>query len=275
MSTVLMAQQTALLDMLHRCAADSMANDKDLVWVDGPFSSANPALALRGLRAYRANAQEFSANALQASHPVLYQMLGEDNFRHFAQDFWQAMPPQCGDLAQWGGLLPAFLPQVPQLHALLLEHPYLADVASAEWALHLAATATDAALDAESFHLLASKDPERLRLVLGPGCTVLRSAYPVAALLQLHDPRASDVHAQAHEQIARRTPQIALIWRQGYRPMIAVADPAPAALIEASLRGASLSRALHAAISQTSDFDVSAWLPAQVQAGVLLGVARM
>jgi hypothetical protein len=274
MSGALLAQQTSLLEALASDAVDIpkfIANYSINTGASGLKDARNTERALRGLRAYRASAQALAENALLSSHPVLQQLMGEENFRHLAQDFWQAMPPERGDLAQWGRKLPEYLPQVPQLQALLLDHPYVTDVARAEWALHVAGTASDAELDAASFQLLVAHDPAQLRLLLSPGCALIRSEYPIVALIQLHDPRASDAHEAARKQIANGEPQTALIWRQGLRPMIGAAHPARAALIEATLRGQSLSVALDAAFAQTPHFDFSAWLSDQVQSGLLLG----
>jgi Putative DNA-binding domain len=269
----LAAQQTALLDMLHLNTINTIALRADSMPGSGVFSLKNPDVTLRGLRAYRANAQALAESALLAAHPVLPQLIGEENFRHIAQDFWQAMPPERGDLAQWGQRLPEYLPQVPQLQALLQDHPYVCDVARAEWALHVAGTATDAELDAASFQLLAAHDPAKLRLLLSPGCALIRSAYPIVAWIQLHDPRASEAHEAARDAIAKSEQQTALIWRQALRPVIGAVDPAAAALIEATLQGQPLSVALDEAFEKNPDFDFSAWLAAQVQAGVLLGAA--
>ncbi len=275
MSDSLAAQQTALLDFLHLNTINLGALRADFMPDNAHFSLKNPSITLRGLRAYRANAQALSVSALQASHPVLQQLLGEESFAHLAQDLWQAMPPERGDLAHWGRELPAYLTQVPQLQALLHEFPYLPDVARVEWAQHAAATAGDAELDASSFQLLTSCDPGELRLVLSSGCAVLPSAYPVVALMQLHDARASEMHIAAREAIAKGEPQTALIWRQGLRPMLGSVAAAPAALIEATLQGQSLTLALDAALIQAPDFDFSAWLAVNVQAGLLLGAALL
>jgi hypothetical protein len=273
MSITLATQQTALLDLLHSNAINVIAIQPYLIPANALFSSENPDALLRGLRAYRANAQALAESALLSSFPVLQQLIGEENFRHLAQDCWQAMPPQRGDLAQWGGELAAYLPQVPQLQALLQEHPSVCDVIRAEWALHMAATASDADLDAASFQLLAAHDPTQLRLLLSPGCALIRSAYPVVALIQLHDARASNSHEEAREAITNGEPQTALIWRQGLRPVIGAVDRATAALVDATLQGEPLSAALDAAFEQAADFDFSAWLATQVQFGLLLGAA--
>ena len=275
MSLSTAAAQTALLDLLHSNTMNSIAFGADSMPASAYFSLENPAQSLRGLRAYRANAQEIAKSALQAAYPVMQQLLGEENFRYLAQDMWQALPPQRGDLAQWGHELAQYVQQVPQLRALLSEHPYLCDVARAEWALHTAATATDAQLDAQSFQWLAQADPEELRLVLAPGCAVLRSAYPVVSIMQLHDAREISLHDVARQAIAIGEAQTALIWRRGFRPVIASINAASTALIEATLAGESLASAVDAAVSAEPSFDFSAWLAAQVQAAVLLGAEPM
>ncbi len=275
MSLATAAAQTVLLDLLHLNTMNSIALSADSMPATAHFCLKNPTLALRGLRAYRANAQEIAQSALQAAYPVMQQLLGEENFRYLAQDMWQALPPQRGDLAQWGHELAQYLPQVPQLRTLLAEHPYLCDVAHAEWALHTAATATDAQLDAQSFQLLAQADPEQLRLVLAPGCAVLRRAYPVVSILQLHDPQEISVHDSARQAIAAGEAQTALIWRRGFRPVIAQADAASSVLIETTLAGQSLAGAVDAAVSAEPSFDFSAWLSSSALIGLLCGVAEI
>jgi hypothetical protein len=273
MSHVLAVQQSELLDILFENAINSEALSACFITASGLNDIKNVVSYTRGLRAYRANAQELSASALQASYPVLAQLIGEENLHRLAYDFWRNLPPERGDLAHWGGGLSVYLPQVSQLQMLLQEHPYLPDVARVEWALHLAATAADGQLDATSFQLLTAHEPAQLRLILSPGCAILRSKYPVVALMQMHDARASGLHAQARQTIADGLPQTALVWRQGLRPVVGQVDAASAALVEATLQGQPLSVALDRAFAQTPDFDFSAWLAAQVQAGLLLGAS--
>jgi Putative DNA-binding domain len=275
MSRDVAAIQTALLELLHADTINSIALCADFIPATCHFSFKNPAKTERGLRAYRANAQEISHSALQASYPVMQQLLGEENFRHLAQDMWLAHPPQRGDLAQWGGQLAAYLREVPQLQGLLGEHPYLPDIAQVEWALHKAATATDAALDAESFQLMTSTDPSRLQLVLCPGCVVQRSKYPVVSIMQLHDERASDAHTAARQAVVKGEAQTALVWRQGFRPRLMQLDTPSATLIEATLQGDSLAAALDAALAQAADFDFSVWLSVSVQSGLLIAARQL
>lgn len=271
--TRLALQQTAVLDALHQDTIELIAICADSMPANSYFCLKNPDAAQRGLRAYRANAQALAETSLQASYPVLQQLLGAENFAHIAHDFWQHTPPQRGDLAHWGGELAVYLEQLPQLQALLLEHPYLPDVARVEWALHTASTATDAALEPNSFQLLACGDPARLRLIPSPGFALVRSAYPVVAIGQLHDERMREMHETSREAIAHGVAQTAAIYRQGLRPMLGIADAASAALMEATLHGQTLSAALDAAFAADEDFDFSTWLARSVQAGWLVGVS--
>lgn len=275
MSATLAAQQTAMLDALNLNTPDLIAFCAYSMPANGHFSFKNSTSTLRGLRAYRANAQELCVRALQTCYPTLQQLLGKQNFAHLAQDFWRARPPVRGDLVQWGAELSVCICRVPQLQALLQEHPFLPDVARVEWALHVAATASDAALDAKSFEWLTSHDPAELRLHVSPACAVLRSAYPVVAVVQLHDAHSSDVHEAARWAMASGQAQNALIWHRGFRPMLEAADAACIALIETTLQGQSLAAAVDAALAQAPDFDFSAWLGAGVQSGLLIGCGRI
>jgi hypothetical protein len=275
MSRDLAAAQTALLELLPIRTINSVALSAYSMPATGHFCLKNPQKTLRGLRAYRANAQALAVTTLQASYPAMQQLLGEENFCHIAQDMWRAHPPQRGDLAQWGGAMAAYLRELPQLQGLIEEHPYLPDAALIEWALHTAATAADAVLDATSLSLMASTDPAQLQLVLSPGCTVLRSKHPVVAVLQLHDERASDAHEAARQAITAGEAQIALIWRRGFRPMLTSIDAASAAVIEATLQTMSLAAAVDAALAQAPDFDFSAWLSVGVQSGLLIAVRQL
>lgn len=275
MSADLAVQQTAMLDLLHSDAMKSGAFFADMERAKACFSFENQAVALRGWRAYRSHAQALAVSSLRAAYPTLFQLLGEDNFSHLAQDFWQVQPPQRGDLAQWGGALSDYMPALPPLRGLLAEHPYLCDVARLEWALHTAQTATDAVVDADRFHWLSTYDPAQLQLGFSAGCILLRSAYPVVAVLHWHDPHDEVQREVARQCIAQQQAQTALVWRQGFRPMLASVDAGAAALIEATLQGLPLSAAMEAAFEAQADFDFGAWLAHSVQSGLLVTVNAM
>jgi hypothetical protein len=122
---------------------------------------------------------------------------------------------------------------------------------------------------------MTSTDPARLQLVLSAGACLLRSSYPVVAIMQLHDERAPDAHPAARQVIAASEAQSALIWRHGFRPMLMPLDAPAATMIEATLHGQSLAQAVDAALGQAADFDFSAWLTASVQNGSVIAARQL
>ncbi len=183
----------------------------------------------RGLAAYRNNQRALSAQALAVPFGRLHEALGETEFAALAWSFWRAHPPECGDLAQWGGALEGFLLERAG------EESGLPDLARLDWALHRAERAADADLDAESLVLLGSTPPESLWLQLRPG---------VILLAQREGP--------------------VLVWRQGWRGEWRRVTNAEADFLGALLEGANLADALKGCGAET-DFDFSAWLQAALQ----------
>ncbi|OYU46245.1 MAG: hypothetical protein CFE44_03110 [Burkholderiales bacterium PBB4] len=226
---------------------------------------AAPALSMgsRGLKAYQTNGHMLAQRALAAAYPVVGQLLGEESFADLARALWHAHPPNRGDLAQWGGDLPAYVADSPQLQ----DVPYLADVARAEWALHGSATVADAQADPASLALLMTEDPEGLGLLLAPACCVVRSMWPVASLLGAHlrgVPSFADVGAA----VSAKEAQDVIVWRQGLRPQWRPAALGEADFLHLLHKGLALAQAL----DQSPQLDFSQWFPAAVASQLVLGV---
>lgn len=276
-ATPLAQQQQALLQALLArpgTAGADTAHAQLLALLDTP----SPQTA-RGLAAYRANGHALAERALVAAYPVVAALIGGDNFALLARDLWHQHPPHRGDLAQWGDALPGFVQARPQL----ADVPYLGDVARAEWALHRAAGAADAAPDLPSFARLAQEDPQGLALSLAPGTAVIASRHPVASLVTAHLHGTPSL-AEAAQRLQRGQGEHALVWRQGHRPRIAPTAPAAAALVRALLAGADLPQALDAAAAcgaqdapdaTEAALDFFAWLHAAVTDGLVIGVHRL
>lgn len=216
----------------------------------------------RGLAAYRSHAALQAARTLDLAYPVTARMLGDENFAALARKLWREQPPARGDLAQWGGELARLIEALPDLAA---AEPYLADVARTEWALHQSASAADGVPDPQSFALLASVDPQEVRLVLAPGTECIRSRWPVVTLVQAHrsEPPQLSLGVRC---LAEGIAESALVWRQGYRPMLRVAQTGETAFIAALRHGHTLLEAL----GNAPEFDFNAWLVPAVQEGLLL-----
>jgi len=191
----------------------------------------------RGLAAYRNNLRALSAQALAVPFERVRGALGEDDFAALAWTFWRARPPECGDLAQWGGALEDFLIERAG------EASGLPDLARLDWASHQAERAADAELDVPSLALLGTTPPEQLRLCLRPG----------AAL------------------IAQRDGPV-LVWRQGWAAKSQPLSPGEAAFVQALLSDVSLADALVKGSAAEVDFDFSTWLQAALQQAWLQGV---
>jgi hypothetical protein len=222
--------------------------------------------SLRGLQTYQANAAASAQRSLQTAYPVIAQLIGDDAFAHLARDFWAQHPPTCGDLAQWGGDLSGFIASIPALKT----EPYLNDVAKAEWALHTAATAHDGTTNVASLALLTQHDPEDLTLQLATGTELIHSFYPVASILTAHV-YGSPSFEEVGQKLRQNMPEIALVWRQGLRPRVALCSHSEAVFIHQLLNGEPLITALELAAAQETPLDFSNWLPQAVSQGLVLG----
>lgn len=219
----------------------------------------------RGWLAYKANGDALAERSLQASCPVVAQLLGEESFKTLARAFWHAHPPERGDLAQWGGELARFVLATGQL----AEEPYLPDVARLEWSLHRCASCADAAVEHASFALLMALNPQDIHLVLAPGCAILHSAWPVVSIVNAHlhgRPTLADAGQKLRDQVG----ETAVIWREQFQPCCREALPGEAAFLAALLEGPAASGNLGSALELAPALDFTIWLPVAVQSGLLL-----
>ena len=224
------------------------------------FAPQAAAAAPPGLRAYRANAHASAGRALAAAFPTLQALLGADTFAQFAREFWQADPPQRGDLGEWGDALPHWI----EAHPGLTEWPYLADCARLDLALHRCERAADATFDAASLALLSSAEPANLRLRTAPGVQALGSRWPLASIHAAHAAAAGDdrLFALASERIERGQGEAVVVAREGWRGVVHRIDAPGLAFMQALARGADLAQALDAA---GEGFDFAAWLGAALR----------
>ena len=230
--------------------------------------------AARGLAAYRANGAASAERALAAVFGSVQAMLGEDDFRQLAREFWRAEPPQRGDLAEWGAGLPGWLAAHEQLAA----WPYLADSARLDLARHHCERAADAEIDLASLALLESADPAHVQMLPMPGMSVLRSVWPIAAIHAAHQGAsgASDDadarFAAVREAMAAQRADAVLIARRGWRAEVHLLTDAEARWAEDLIRGASLAEALDHAGEQ---FDFGAWLAIALREPWLKGLGLL
>ncbi|MFY7863836.1 putative DNA-binding domain-containing protein [Roseateles sp.] len=251
------AQQEALVAALMATGPAELAGLKALPGVQAPNAdqSRDPGLA-RGLQAYRLNQQIMSAKVLGSVYGRVQQELGEASFRAMAWTFWCGAPPVQAELGQWGSGLAAFLDAQEGMDA------WLSDLARLEWATHELAQAADHEPDAQSWQLLARRDPANLGWRFQPAMQVMRVDAQAWSLWQ----------GQNESGLCESGLVSVCLWRQGWRvqsrPMLA----AEMAFLQAMLAGLSLEDGLAQA---GADFDFSLFLQDALRSGLLHSVHEM
>ena len=251
---------------------DALAREQSLLLdaLADQHSAAHFPFNPRGLQVYQANRAVLAERTLASTYPVTSQLIGVESFEPLTHQFWRQHPPQRGDMGQWGAQLAEFLDAAPQL----ADEPFLGDVARTEWALHRAATAPDAGLDAASFALLSEADDAHpVRLVPSPGTCTLASAYPVVSIINAHL-LGRPTMGEAADLLRQGQGEHALVWRQGFKPTVRTLSLAEYHLVAALNKGLALEAALDQALAIEPAFDFSAWLSAAVQTGLITGAMR-
>ena len=202
-----------------------------------------PAHKRRGLQAYRANAGALAERALAAAYPTVQPLLGDESFAALARALWQAHPPRHGDVATWGGELPAFIAASAQLAT----EPYLPDVARLDWAVHQADQAADDEAAVEGLPLLAGPELPSLRLRLRAGHAVLSSQHPVHAVWAAHRDDGPDRFAPVRLAFAEGRAEAVRVRRLGLRSVVDRIDASTAAFEARLLQGMALGDAMAAA----------------------------
>jgi hypothetical protein len=258
MSRDLEAQrQRRLLDCLLAAKADATALPTREVG----------ARALRGLQAYRANADASAERALATAFPTVQMLLGDADFRALAREFWHDRPPERGDLGEWGDALPDWISS----HAQLAAWPYLADAARLDGALHRCERAADDTPDHASLTRLADTDPSALVIDWMPGVALVESQWPIGLIHRAHHEDGSLFDALP-EAIEARRGEAVIVSRRGWKAVPSTVDEATAAWTRALLAGQDLGSALAGA---HEGFDFSAWLATALQSNWLKGIRRL
>jgi hypothetical protein len=136
---------------------------------------AEPAAVAR-LNIYRNTFMTSLTKALRLCYHVVQRLVGEEFFEAAAQLFVTQNPPRAAYLDQYGSDFPEFLRHLQPAASV----PYLADMASLEWAVNCALHALDAELlELSKLASVAPDDQYRVRLVAHPSVRLLSVSYPV------------------------------------------------------------------------------------------------
>jgi len=220
---------------------------------------------------YRGNLHANWRCALQSSHPVLRQLVGDEFFDALAVRYGRAQPAQDPDLNRFGAGLAGFLAGF----APAAELPYLPDMARLEWLVHESFYAPDAAEGlVHPATLLAGMDPQAFeagRAILHPSLRLYASEWATVPLWQAHQPGGPafpDAMAAGSQ---------ALAWRPQFEVRVDALGAAEHAALASLAAGETFGAALDAAFALDEDFDVAAhlgrWLGQGGADGIVVAIA--
>ncbi len=220
----------------------------------------------RGIEVYRNNYRGNLHDALAGAYPVIRQLAGDEFFRLLAKHYIAQHASRSGNLHHYGDGMASFLTDFEPARQLA----YLPDMARLEWAYHRAYLADDSV----PFELnrLAAIPPEHYgELVwrLHPSCSLLTTAYPVAAIWQAHQEGEPE-----NFNIAMDSGGVCLlVFRHGLSTEIVSIAPSSLYWLEQLQRGVAMGEATEATLYAHQDFDLGTTLHHWLTQGVLIDFA--
>jgi hypothetical protein len=143
--------------------------------IQGEFDS-------RGLAVYRANLRATAAHTLHISFPTVNLLIGDTLFDRIAEQLLEKEPPQFGNWASWGAMMPELLREQDSLQT----YPFVADCAQLDYVCHQLVRREDSAMQLETLPMMQTQAPQTLQLHLNPTLTLLASDYPIAQIRAAH-----------------------------------------------------------------------------------------
>lgn len=223
---------------------------------------ADPASAGERLRLYRSGIAATRLHALSSAYPVVRALVGQEYFAGLCDAYAREYPGKSGDLNLFGASLAQFVGGFASAASL----PYLADVATLEWAVHRAYYAADAQpLPRERLATLTPAALLTQRFTLQPACVWLTSKFPIVTLWQAHQSGSvvalpDDMH---HEETA-------LVVRPRWQPEVRLSSLAETAVLAELRGGATIGTAIAAGIATDPSFDSAAALVRWLEEGIFV-----
>ncbi len=217
----------------------------------------------RRFNVYRNNVAVSLVDAIAATFPAVYSLVGEEFFRAVAREFVLSHPPRSPVLIDYGGDFARFLDTFPPAQKIT----YLGDVARLEWAWTRAYHAAE--VDSVGIAALGAIDPAlvgSVRMTFHPSVQLLRSSHPVVALWAANTERANheDVDLGRAEDVLVVRPQadvdVRLLPAGGYAFFSALAD------------SMTLEEAAGRATAECAEFDLATHLTGLFETGAVVDI---
>ncbi len=219
----------------------------------------------RRLAIYRHNVFSTLTGALRDLYPVTESIVGAPFFSHLARQFIYVTPSPSGDLNMFGREWPDFLAASAEIDSL----PYLHDVASLEWAWHLAFHAADSPrFELSTLASVPSEQHAALRFSLHPSVALIASSFPIVRIWAVNQPDYRDEMAINWEVPG----DFALVARDDVEIKIQSLPQGEFEFLRAIQRDARLDMAAEKAFEADPDFDLQGTLLAAIQSNVIVDV---
>ncbi|MEM7597338.1 MAG: DNA-binding domain-containing protein [Pseudomonadota bacterium] len=210
---------------------------------------------------YRNNVIVSLTEALEASFPVVTKLVGQANFKLLAGDFVRAHPPSSPLMMFYGAELPAFLTGYGPVQGI----QYLPDVARLEIALRESYHAADAApLDPAALGAVSPEALMRARLTLVPSLRLVRSGWPIHAILRFNREEGAPKPEMAAQDV--------LVVRPDLDPQPLLLPPGGGAFVAGLARGEPLGTALEHAMGEVDGFDLTPTLTCLISNAAILDI---
>lgn len=215
------------------------------------------------IEVYRNNYRGNLHDALAGAYPVVKQLVGNDFFRFMACKFVAQHVSCNANLHHYGAKLADFVAGFAPAQALR----YLPDVATLEWACHVAYFAADAnTLSLDRLAQIPSEQYPYLILRTHPSCRIVRSRYPVSTIWHAHQPGAdSNFHIDLNSGAA-----IARVNRVEDKVQVTEVSEAAADWLQRIQAGEMLGIATAATLECHPAFDLQATLQELIRQNVLI-----
>jgi len=166
------------------------------------------------LSVYHNNTTQALRNALAATYPLTWKLVGEDCANGAAYTFIRMgiSLPTCGNLEDWGGTFPDFLEHFPPTQSL----PYLPDFARIEWLKHIAYGAENLVpLKTSDFENMDSQSYAQLILKFSPSAHLFSSAHPLDQIMAVVEGEIESLELEnksANALIIRPYEEVKIYW---------------------------------------------------------------
>ncbi len=210
---------------------------------------------------YRGNLQD----ALAGVYPVVKQLVGDTFFRFMARKYIELYPSASANLYHYGGELAVFLNEFTPARELA----YLPDVATLEWACHVAYFVADQpSLDMNKLAQISPEHYASLIVSTHPAYRIVRSRYPVNAIWYAHQTGEEE---NFHFEL-ENNPSIALVGRIDNVVKVTDLSESEACWLENIQAGNTLGVATAVTLELHPHFDLQSTLLKLFESGVFVDV---